>query len=65
MPADITRHLQAMGRALRRARLAVEALRLLAVTLTVWLAWCALDNVLHLPAGVRVVMAVAGLAGPA
>ncbi len=57
--------LAGFGRALRRIRLTRIFLRWLALTLALWLAWFWFDNLLRLPAGIRLAMLVVGLAVPA
>mgnify|MGYP000865423023 CR=1 FL=1 len=54
-----------LGRRLRRLRVARAFLRWLALTLGLWLFWFGLDNLLRLPAGIRLAMLGAGLAVPA
>ncbi len=61
----ITPTLLGLSRALRRERLLEGGLRCLTSTLALWLAWFGLDNLLRLPAGIRLAMALAGLAWPA
>ncbi|MDD5705807.1 MAG: hypothetical protein PHR35_07760, partial [Kiritimatiellae bacterium] len=56
--------LHELGRALRRARLTRSALLWLSGTLGLWLLWCWLDNLLRLPAGLRLAMLAAGVAVP-
>lgn len=57
--------LDRLGRRLRRWRVARSFLRWLAITLGLWLLWFWLDNLLRLPAGIRLAMLGAGLAVPA
>ncbi len=57
--------LHRLGRRLRRMRLAWSFMRWLALTLGLWLLWFWLDNLLHLPSGIRLAMLAAGLAVPA
>ncbi len=64
MAMDIVEQLQRHGRLLRRGRLARRGLRWLAATLGLWLLWFWLDNLLRLPAGMRLAMLAAGIGLP-
>jgi hypothetical protein len=56
--------LDRLGRRLKRWRVARSFLRWLSLTLGLWLLWFWLDNLLRLPAGIRLAMLGVGLAVP-
>ncbi len=57
--------LRAIAKTTRNGRVSLGVLKVVAVSLAVWLAWCGLDNLLRLPGSLRFVMAVVGLVLPA